>query len=198
MKRILSLCICILLILSLSACSSRNGEEQQSGQSEASAEKTLVVFYSATGSTEWVAEYIASETGADIFKLEPVEPYTSEDLNYTDDNSRVVYEHDNPDNRDVELVSTSVENWDSYDRVFIGYPIWWGIAAWPVDSFIESNDFTGKTVIPFCTSASSSLGDSGKLLEEMAGAGNWLDGMRFSSGVSENEISEWISELNAK
>ena len=94
--------------------------------------RTLVVYYSATGNTEEAANYIAAAANADIFELTPVEPYTSDDLNWTDENSRVVYEHDNPDARDVELVSTTVPNWDSYDTVFIGYPIWWGIAAWPV------------------------------------------------------------------
>lgn len=75
------------------------------------------------------------------------------------------------------------------------YPIWWGIAAWPVDGFITANDFTGKTVIPFCTSASSGIGESGKLLEEMAGTGDWLEGERFSSGVSEEEVKAWVDGL---
>ena len=104
---------------------------------------------------------IADATEGDLFELEPTEPYTDDDLNWSDDNSRVSQEHENEDQRDVELVSTTPENWDSYDTVFIGYPIWWGIAAWPVDHFVEDNDFTGKTVIPFCTSTSSGIGDSG-------------------------------------
>ena len=131
-----------------------------------------------------------------MFELEPADPYTDADLNYSDDSSRVVREHDNPDERNVELVADTVDNWDEYDTVFIGYPIWWGIAAWPVDTFIEANDFTGKTVIPFCTSASSGLGESGQLLEEMAGTGNWLEGQRFSSGVSEEEVQSWLDGLN--
>ena len=121
--------------------------------------------------------------------------YTDDDLNWNDENSRVVYEHDNPDARDVELVSDTVENWDSCDTVFIGYPIWWGIAAWPVDGFVEANDFSGKNVIPFCTSASSDIGDSGQLLADMAGTGNWLDGARFSSGAGNDEIQEWLNGL---
>ena len=157
--------------------------------------KTLVVYFSATGNTETAANYIAEATGADIFVLEPVEPYTSDDLRWTDENSRVVYEHDNPDARAVELVASTVENWDDYDTVFIGYPIWWGIAAWPVDTFVQANDFTGKTVIPFCTSSSSGLGDSGELLAEMAGTGEWLEGMRFSSRVSEEDVQAWLDEL---
>lgn len=101
-----------------------------------------------------------------------------------------------PAERKVALTTVTVDNFDKYDTVFIGYPIWWGIAAWPVNGFIEANDFTAKTVIPFCTSASSGLGDSGKLLKEAAGTGNWLEGKRFSSGVSETEVSEWIQNLD--
>lgn len=148
--------------------------------------KTLVVYYSATGNTESVAGYIAEATDADVFVLEPVEPYSSDDLNWTDKNSRVVYEYDNPDARNVELVAATVDNWESYDTVFIGYPIWWHIAA---------NDFTGKTVIPFCTSSSSDLGESGELLAEAAGTGNWLEGMRFASSVSEETVQAWVEGL---
>ena len=157
--------------------------------------KTLVVYYSASGHTEDVANTIAGAAGADLFELEPAKPYSSADLNYSDDNSRVSQEHENEDMRDVELAAATVEDWDSYETVFIGYPIWWGIAAWPVDSFVEENDFTGKTVIPFCTSASSGLGESGELLEKKAGTGNWLEGMRFGSGVSEETVQEWVESL---
>ena len=168
----------------------------ESGTDSASAEgRTLVVYYSATGNTEAVANYIAQATGGDLFELEPAEPYTDEDLNWTDENSRVVYEHDNEDARDVELVADTVDNWDEYDTVFIGYPIWWGIAAWPVDTFVEANDFTGKTVIPFCTSSSSDLGESGQLLAEMAGTGDWQEGMRFRSSASEADVQEWLNGL---
>lgn len=157
--------------------------------------KILVVYYSASGHTEDVANTIAGATGADLFELEPAEPYSSADLNYSDDNSRVSQEHENEDMRDVELAAATVEDWDSYETVFIGYPIWWGIAAWPVDGFVEGNDFTGKTVIPFCTSASSGLGESGELLEEKAGTGNWLEGIRFSSEASEETVQEWVEGL---
>lgn len=161
----------------------------------AGAGNTLVVYFSATGNTEEAANYIAAATNADVFELEPVEPYTDDDLNWTDENSRVVYEHDNPDARDVELVATTVPDWETYDTVFIGYPIWWGIAAWPVDGFVEANDFTDKTVIPFCTSSSSGLGESGELLADMAGTGNWLEGHRFSSGVTEADVQTWVEGL---
>ncbi|MBO5031188.1 MAG: flavodoxin [Lachnospiraceae bacterium] len=169
--------------------------EEPSEDTESAEGKTLVVYYSATGNTEEAASYIAAATGADTLELVPVEPYTDEDLNYNDDGSRVVYEHNNPEARDVELVEATVSDWESYDTVFIGYPIWWGIAAWPVDTFIEANDFTGKTVIPFCTSASSELGESGELLAEAAGTGEWLEGIRFSSSVSEADVQTWLEDL---
>ena len=157
--------------------------------------KTLVVYYSATGTTANVAQTIADATGGDLFEVVPTEPYTDDDLNWTNDDSRVSREHDDESLREVELVSTDVDNWDSYDTVFIGYPIWWGIAAWPVDGFVKANDFTGKTVVPFCTAASSSIGDSGNLLEDMAGTGNWLEGKRLDRGISEEEVKDWISSL---
>lgn len=169
--------------------------------SEAQAEDTgsgssvLVVYYSATGNTAQVAQYIADSTGGDLFELEPVDPYTDDDLNWTDDNSRVNQEHENESLRDVELVADTVDNWDQYDTVFIGYPIWWGIAAWPVDGFVEANDFSGKTVIPFCTSSSSGLGESGQLLADMAGTGDWQEGQRFRSGASQEDVQSWVDEL---
>lgn len=173
--------------------------KQQAAESEegqTGGGKVLVVYYSATGNTKEAADFIAAATGADTFELEPAKPYSDEDLNWTDENSRVVYEHDNPDARQMELVTATPTEWESYDTIFIGYPIWWGIAAWPVDAFIKANDFTGKTVVPFCTSASSGLGESGKLLEEMAGTGNWLEGERFSSGVSERDVKAWVESLD--
>ena len=157
--------------------------------------KTLVVYYSASGNTERVAKAAAEAAGADLFEIVPVEPYTSEDLNWTNDNSRVSREHNDESLRDVELTSTEVANWDSYDTVLIGYPIWWGIAAWPTDGFVKANDFTGKTVIPFCTAASSGIGQSGKLLADLAGTGDWQEGKRFASSASDQEVASWIGEL---
>ena len=157
--------------------------------------KTLVVYYSASGNTERVAKAAAEAAGADLFEIVPVEPYKSEDLNWTNDNSRVSREHNDESLRDVELTSTEVANWDSYDTVLIGYPIWWGIAAWPTDGFVKANDFTGKTVIPFCTAASSGIGQSGKLLADLAGTGDWQEGKRFASSASDQEVASWIGEL---
>lgn len=169
--------------------------ETESEAGETAGGKTLVVYYSASGNTKKVAGYIAAATGGDLFELEPTEPYTDEDLDWTNEDSRVSREHDNEGDRNVALVSAEIPDWDSYDNVFIGYPIWWGIAAWPVNGFITANDFTGKTVIPFCTSASSGLGESGRLLEEMAGTGDWQEGQRFSSGVSEEDVKTWAESL---
>ena len=163
---------------------------------EAESSGVLVVYYSATGSTEAVAGYIANATNADTFAITPAEPYTSDDLNWRNDSSRVSREHDDASLRVMELTETTVDGWENYDTVFIGYPIWWGIAAWPVDNFINANDFTGKTVIPFCTSSSSGLGESGELLAELAGTGNWLAGQRFRSGAAEADVVEWVSGLN--
>lgn len=170
-------------------------EETEAADTESTGGKTLVVYYSASGNTENVSNVIAKTLGADLFELEPVEPYSNDDLNWTNDDSRVTREHENEDERDVELVSATVDNWSEYDTVFIGYPIWWGIAAWPVDEFIETNDFTGKTVIPFATSASSGMGQSGELLAEMAGTGDWQEGQRFRSGASEDDIVAWVEGL---
>lgn len=175
--------------------STPDASEPEDGQSGERGGGVLVVYYSATGNTEAVAGYIAEATGGDLFELEPVEPYTDADLNWTDENSRVTLEHEDESLRDVELVADTVDNWDSYDTVFIGYPIWCGIAAWPVDTFVEANDFTGKTVIPFCTSSSSGLGQSGELLAEMAGTGNWQDGERFRSSASQEDVTEWVDSL---
>ena len=158
--------------------------------------KTLIVYYSATGNTKEVAEEMAEDLNADIFEIVPSDPYTLEDLDWTDDNSRVSREYNDESLRDVELENTTVPLWDSYDTVLIGYPIWGGIAAWPVNSFVEANDFTGKTVIPFCTSSSSGLGQSGDLLEDAAGTGNWQEGHRFSSSPSDDKITEFIDSIS--
>ena len=169
--------------------------EDSGGDTAADSGNVLLVYYSATGNTETVANYIAEATGGDIFEITPAEPYTSDDLNWTDENSRVSREYADESLRDVELTTTQVENWDSYDTVFIGYPIWWGVAAWPVDGFVEANDFTGKTVIPFCTSSSSGLGESGELLAELAASGDWQEGQRFRSSASQEDVNEWVDSL---
>ena len=218
-KKLLTLSLAAVMALSLDACGGNDSSDQSANQTQEEAAppadtaenavapessgdgaaaadgNVLVVYYSASGNTETAANYIAQATGGDIFEITPAEPYTSDDLNWTDENSRVSREHEDESLRDVELTTTEVENWDSYDTVFIGYPIWWGIAAWPVDGFVEANDFSGKTVIPFCTSSSSGLGQSGELLAQLAGTGDWQEGQRFRSSASQEDVNEWVDSL---
>lgn len=218
MKKLTALLLSVVLVLSLAACGSANKPASSTTQPETSApteqpessstapaesepetqpetSKTLVVYYSASGNTERVAKDIAEAAGADLFEIVPTEVYTSDDLDWTNPDSRVSREHDDESLRDVPLTTTEVPDWDSYDTVFIGYPIWWGIAAWPVDTFVKNNDFTGKTVIPFATSSSSGMGQSGSLLADMAGTGEWQEGQRFSSGVSGDDVQSWVKGL---
>lgn len=214
MKKLATVVLSCLLMFCLVACSSGGGgstssaDTSSSSVSSASDETSatteesstdlgnvLVVYYSATGNTERVANSIAEATGGDLFEIEPTEPYTDDDLNWNDESSRVSREYEDESLRDVPLVNTTVDGWDDYDTVFIGYPIWWGIAAWPVDGFVEANDFSDKTVIPFATSASSGMGQSGELLADLAGTGDWQDGMRFSSGAGDDEVQEWVETL---
>ena len=218
MKKLTALLLSVVLVLSLAACGSANKPASSTTQPETSAPteqpessstapaesepetqpetgKTLVIYYSASGNTARVAKDIAEAAGADLFEIVPTEVYTSEDLNWTNPDSRVSREHDDESLRDVPLTTTEVSDWDSYDTVFIGYPIWWGIAAWPVDTFVKNNDFTGKTVIPFATSSSSGMGQSGSLLADMAGTGDWQEGQRFSSGVSGDDVQSWVNGL---
>jgi Flavodoxins len=215
MKRIASTVLCIVLIFSLSACGNKTIEPDKSVQIASSQSETaesadnasnesatdrtahhiLVAYFSATGSTKAVAETIASRISADTFEITPKEPYTLTDLNYNDKNSRVSLEHNNLDGRNVELVTTTPDDFNGFDIVFVGYPIWWGDAAWVIDNFVKGNDFTGKTVIPFCTSVSSDIGESASNLAKMAGTGTWLEGKRFSGSASEDEISEWLTQL---
>ena len=158
--------------------------------------RSLVVYYSASGNTRRVAQAIAEQLGADTFEVTPVQPYTSADLNWTDRSSRVVQEYEDESLRNILLTSTTVPDWDNYENVFIGYPIWWGIAAWPMNGFVSANDFSGKNVVPFCTSLSSGIGQSGKLLAELVGTGSWLDGYRFSSSTTANNIAALAESLS--
>ena len=218
MKKLTALLLSVVLVLSLAACGSASKPASSTTQPETSAPteqpessstapaesepetqpetgKTLVIYYSASGNTARVAKDIAEAAGADLFEIVPTEVYTSDDLDWTNPDSRVSREHDDESLRDVPLTTTEVPDWDSYDTVFIGYPIWWGIAAWPVDTFVKNNDFTGKTVIPFATSSSSGIGQSGSLLADMAGTGEWQEGQRFSSGVSSDDVQSWVNGL---
>lgn len=157
--------------------------------------KTLVIYYSAEGHTKRIAEEISKNLNADIYEIEPENPYTKEDLDWTNPDSRASRENDNPELRDVKLKNLDIPDWDSYDRIILGYPIWWGIAAWPVNSFVKSKDWTNKTILPFCTSHSSGLGDSDLLLKDDANAGDWQEGFRFYQDAPTEKIKSWTDSL---
>ena len=201
MKKALVLALGALLMASAALCITACGQGASSGTASSSAassdaaNKTLVVYYSATGNTAKVAEVIVNENDMDVFAIMPEQPYFAEDLAWTDENSRVSKEHADPTLQDVALLQDTPDNWDSYETVIIGYPIWWGQAAYPVASFVKANDFAGKTVIPFCTSASSDIGDSAQNLADLAKGGEWMGGMRFPADVNSDEVRQWIDDL---
>ena len=156
---------------------------------------TLVVYFSATNNTKIVADYIADTLNADTYQIIPEQQYTSEDLDWTENSSRVNAEHNDPDFRPE--IAGELPELSNYDTVFIGYPIWWGEAPNIVKTFVENVDFTGKTIIPFCTSSSSGIGSSGETLEALTSGANWLEGQRFSSRANETDVKDWISSLNS-
>lgn len=223
MKKILTLLLAGTMLFSLSACSGRNTETESSTDStqniaeetpepvtdspeetpeaepsetpevETEDSRILVAYFSATGNTESAAEKLAEGLGADLYEIVPEVPYTSDDLNYSDSNSRSSIEMNDPDARPA--ISGSVENMEEYDVVLLGYPIWWGEAPRIMSTFIESYDFSGKTLAAFCTSASSGFGSSDSALRQAADASTWFDGIRFSSSASAEEILEWANGL---
>ena len=206
MKKIIALLIAALLVFGLTACggSSESAEENPAETAESSSDETaadesqadkdvLVVYFSATGTTKGVAEKIASLTGADLYEIKAAQEYTAEDLDWNDSDSRTTHEQNDPAVR-PEIGSDPV-SLEGYSTIYIGFPIWWGEEPRIMDTFVESYDFDGITMIPFCTSSSSGIGMSGKNLESNAGSGSWLDGERFSGSVSEEELQTWIDGL---
>jgi len=163
-------------------------ETEPEGHSE-----VLVAYFSATGTTEGVAERIAAVTGGDLYEILAAEPYSEEDLNYNDSSSRSTREQ-NDKNVRPEIGSEDI-SLDGYTTVYLGFPIWWGEEPRILDTFVEKYSFEGITVIPFCTSASSGIGRSGPNMEALAGSGTWLDGKRFDGDVSEAELQSWIEGL---
>ena len=157
--------------------------------------KTLVIYYSAQNHTKTIAEKIAKNLGADTYEITPETPYSEADLDWMDPNARCLKEHDDESLRDIALKDTDIANWGDYERVLICYPVWWGIAAWAVNSFIKTKKFENKTVIPVAVSHSSPLADSGKLLEKDADGGDWQEGIRFFQDAPEDEIKAWTDTL---
>ena len=158
---------------------------------------TLVVYFSATGNTKPLAEYAAKYLSADLYEIVPAQPYTDADLNYNNNQSRSTLEHGDASIRPE--IEGLIESIDAYDTIYLGYPIWWGEAPRIIDTFLTSFDFSGKTIIPFCTSASSGVGSSATLLHDLCSPETiWMDGTRFAIGTSESKITAWIDGLNAK
>lgn len=156
--------------------------------------KILIAYFSATNNTEGIANHLESILDADLYEIVPETPYTSEDLNYNDSSSRSSREMNDPDVRPA--ISGGVEDMEQYDVIFLGYPIWWGEAPRIINTFLESYDLSGKTIAPFCTSASSPLGSSAAKLQDLTGNATWLDGHRFSGGASASDVQSWVDSLN--
>ena len=156
--------------------------------------KTLVVYFSCTGTTELVAEYITEILGADSYQIVPEDPYTEADLAYYT-NGRADQEQNDPDVRPA--ISGGVENMDEYDTIILGYPIWHGQAPRIISTFLESYDFSGKTIVPFCTSHSSGIGSSADNLHVLcADSTLWMEGRRFESGTSKEAMEEWLNHTD--
>ena len=208
MKKILLVLLTLCLMIGLAACSGSSTsdetansdnetaatEEQTSEAEQSNSEtSTIVVYFSVTGNTKGVAEKIADITGADIYEIKAAEEYTDEDIDYDNSDSRTTHEQNDPSAR-PEIGSDTI-SLEGYTTIYIGYPIWWGQEPRIMDTFVESYNFDGITMIPFCTSGSSDIGESGQNLADNAGSGNWIEGKRFDGSASEDEIRTWIDGL---
>lgn len=206
MKRIVGVLFSLMIIMTLSACGNRVGEvnareieaeKPENGSSDEQEEdmntKILVVYFSCTGTTEYIAKYVAEILEADIYEIVPESPYTEADLAYYTD-GRADQEQNDPDVRPA--ISGGVENMDEYDTIILGYPIWHGQAPRIISTFLESYDFSGKTIVPFCTSHSSGIGSSADNLHDLCSeSAEWTDARRFEAGVSKESIENWIVEI---
>ncbi len=205
MKQITAMILALVVAFCVAACGSEpqtspvSSKTETSAQTDAPAEtpaangKTLVVYFSATGTTKGVAETIAAVENADLYEIVPAQPYSDADLNWNDSNSRSTKEQNEKSAR--PQIGSDAVTLDGYDTIYIGYPIWWGEEPRILDTFVEQYSFDGITVIPFCTSGGSGIGRSGKNLAELAGSGNWLDGDRLRAGMSESDVQNWIDGL---
>ena len=225
MKRVFSLVLTAALMLALTACGSAPGqdstptpegnppastapetppanqpedtppaEEQAPEETDDGGKKILIAYFSATNNMEGIANHLDDILDADLYEIVPEQPYTSDDLNYNDSSSRSSQEMDDPDARPV--ISGSVDSIEQYDVIFLGYPIWWGEAPRIINTFLESYDLSGKTIVPFCTSASSPMGSSATKLQELTEDVTWVEGQRFSGGASASDVQSWVDSLN--
>lgn len=159
----------------------------------ASDNDTLVIYFSRTGNTEKIAEYLIDITNADSYVIEAAVPYSDADIKYQDDNCRANKEQNDKTVRPE--IANPIASIDSYDTIFLGYPIWWGQEPRIIDTFLESYDFSDKTVIPFCTSASSGIATSEKNIKALVPIGNQLEGRRFSASATKDDVKAWYDTL---
>lgn len=197
-KHIFVLASLLTVCLALSACASRPGgtEGERPSGGGTGTSRVLTAYFSATGTTKGIAEKIAARAGGTLYEIAAADPYTAEDLDYRNDGSRANREQ--ADRTARPAIAGSVEDMVRYDIVFLGYPIWHGQAPRIVSTFLESYDFTGKTIVPFCTSGGSGMGSSGTALHPLAGGANWLEGRRFSAGADAATVAEWIDGLDLR
>jgi len=220
MKKRLFMLLALTMAASLAACgagASGEPQESQPGNSSSSASQpltpaepdtmpdssqepskgnansTLVAYFSATGNTEEIAQHLQTILGASLYEIIPAKPYSDDDLDYNASDCRANQEQNDPSVRPA--IDGSVENMDSYDVILLGYPIWWGEAPRIISTFLESYDFTGKTIVPFCTSGSSGIGGSAEHLTVLAADATWLEGARFNTGVTQDEVAAWVEGL---
>ena len=201
MKKIIFAVLAAVMVISLAACGGNNAKTEATSAPTAAASgndnseaavNVLVAYFSATGNTRTIAEYIADSAKADIYEITPEVPYTDADLNY---NSDCRANREQNDDSARPAISGTVENMEQYDTIFLGYPIWWGNAPKIIFTFLESYDFSGKTIIPFCTSGSSPIGSTTAMQNVTPGA-NWLDGQRFSGGASSEDVASWVEKFD--
>ena len=183
--------VAVILYRYLTGTASQTPDQGETPEDSAN---ILIAYFSCTGNTESIANHLDSILDADVYEITPEVPYTDADLNYGDPNSRTSIEMNDPNARPA--ISEGVENMEDYDIIFLGYPIWWGDAPRIISTFLESYDFSGKTIIPFCTSGSSGIGSSASDLEALTEGATWLDGQRFSGNASEATVESWVNGLD--
>lgn len=188
---ILIICCLSFALVACNAGGNENNDEGKLPPTQPS--KILVAYFSCTNNTKGIAEKVVNVTGGELYEIVPVQPYTQEDLAYGNSSCRANNEQNDPDARPA--ISGSVQDWAKYDVVYLGYPIWWGKAPKIIYTFLESYEFAGKTIIPFCTSGSSPISGSLSEIKALASDATWLGGRRFAANASQTDIKAWTDSL---